>query len=199
MNGKLHHYTADTSDRTWVHVILFAVGTGCAWLFGNTLEYFQVQPPWWVEAPSLFGFYGLLFWLFNEYLWKIKFFRMVMRIRTPNLNGNYEGVLSSSHDRFASEKSVRYCIKQKWNGIVVFSETDHSTSQSVTGAFNLSDVHRNSFVFQYENKPKAHAPDGMNRHCGFADFYFETSASISGEFFNGRGRLTYGHLTLKRV
>lgn len=196
MNGKLHHYTADTKDRIWAHVVLFVAATACAWLFGQTLNYLEWQPPWWVEAPSIFGFYGILFALFNLYLWRNKYLRFIMRIKTPDLNGKYEGTLSSSHDKFVSEKRVKYCIHQTWNKMVVFSETDQSTSQSTIGAFHLEEVHRMSFVFQYENCPKPNAPAGMNRHCGFAEFYFETPQELTGEFFNGRGRSTHGLLKL---
>lgn len=198
MNGKLHHYTADTSDRTRVHIILFIVSVATAWAFAALCNYFDIKPYWWLDTPSVFGFYGIFFALFNNYLWRVTFFRKLFFIETPNLNGIYEGEISSSYDAFQTQKKVTYEILQKWNKILVFSETETSTSKSLTAAFSLSGVNKKSLVFNYQNTPKVDATDTMNTHCGFADFYFDTTEAITGEFFNGRGRKTYGKITLKR-
>ncbi len=198
MNGRLHHYTADTSDRTRIHIVLFIVSVAAAWALGALFKHFKIEPYWWLDTPSVFGFYGIFFFLFNNYLWRISFFRKILFIETPNLNGIFEGQISSSYDNFQTHKNVEYEIHQKWNKILIFSETETSSSKSLTAAFSLLEVNRRSLVFNYSNTPKVNAVQTMNAHCGFADFYFENTNAIVGEFFNGRGRNTYGKIILRR-
>lgn len=198
MNGKLHHYTADTPDRTNVHILLFLISIASAWGFVSLCNYLGWTPYWWIDTPSVFGFYGIFFGLFNNCLWKIPLLRKIGLIETPNLNGHYEGEIKTSYDDFQTPKKVQYEIVQKWNKILIFSETETSTSKSLTAAFSLSDVNRKSIVFSYQNTPKIDAHQTMNTHCGFADFYFNNTDAIIGEFFNGRNRKTYGKIVLRK-
>jgi len=199
MNGKLHHYTADTTDRTRVHIILFIVATLSAWLLGKFFDYYEIQPPWWLEVPSMFGFYVIYFGLFNQYLWKVKLIRFLLRIETPVIGGTYETELRSSFDDFSSVKKITYEILQKWNTILIFSETDTSYSKSLSASFHLCDVNRQSIVFQYQNSPKASAPSHLNIHYGFAEFCIISETKITGEYFTGRSRNTWGTIELKKI
>jgi SMODS-associating 2TM, beta-strand rich effector domain len=199
MNGKLHHYTADTKDRPRIHIILFLLGTISAWGMIQAFTYLKIQPYWWIEIPAPLGFYGILFTIFNSYLWRLKFIRVILFIETPDLNGEYVAELKSSFDNFVSVKKAHYEIHQKWNKILIFSETDASYSKSLSASFCLSDVNRKSLVFQYQNSPKATAPTGLNIHYGFAEFCFENASLIKGEYFNGRARNTYGTIELKKI
>jgi|SRR3989304_153936 len=196
MNGKLHHYTADTPDRIRVHIFLFIISTGLALGLAILFNQFGIQPYWWIESPSIFGFYGILFYFFNNYLWRVNYIRRIFFIETPDLNGRYKGPLSSSYDDFQTSKTANYEIHQKWNKILIFSETSTSTSKSLAAAFWLSEVNKKSIVFNYQNTPKADSAQTMNIHNGFADFYFDSSGTITGEFFNGRGRGTFGKVKL---
>ena len=53
-------------------------------------------PAWWyMMAPAGVTFlYGLIYWLFDNYIWKWKLLRKVLNV--PDLNGHWEGNLISA-------------------------------------------------------------------------------------------------------
>lgn len=197
MLAKHHSYSSDSSSRQLVHVYLAVIGTALAYLLYVICAKYSISIAWWIEAPSIFGFYGLLYWLFNECLWKITFIRFIFQIKTPNWNGIYKGQLTTSHDNFKQAIPFELEIVQKWSKIILTGRTANSTSNSFLGFFSEEETTSPELIYQYLNQPKTDAVSTMNIHRGVAQIYFEKDLLV-GDFFNGRGRNTIGKFELKR-
>ena len=191
MKAKLHRYSSDTDDRRYIHVYLTILSILLAYGLFWISKVSTIEIPWWFDAPSVFGFYGLLYILFAKVLWKKKFFRAIFRIKTPNWNGTYKCSLITSFDNFKSEKDLKVSITQDWDIILVQTETSQSKSVSLSASFAINDSTNFQLTYEYLNKPKNDADSSLNMHYGMAYIYFE-SKELKGEFFNGRGRNNFG-------
>jgi hypothetical protein len=59
---------------------------------------------------------------------------------------------------------------------------------------------RPELLYEYLNEPKPHAPSAMQIHRGHARLELaEDRSSLSGQYFTGRGRQTFGTLVLQRT
>lgn len=191
MKGKLHHYSADTSDRRLVHVYLAVLSIILAYGLYCIFDKLQLTIAWWVDAPSVFGFYGIVYFLFNKYLWNRKFFKQIFFLKCPDWNGVYNCSIWTSYDNFQSKKDILIKIIQTWDSISVMTKTDTSHSTSLSGSFSIKDSVSPSFTYEYENQPNIDVPATMNIHKGMATLWFE-GKKLKGDFFTGRGRNTFG-------
>ena len=191
MKGKFHQYSADTKDRRLVHVYFTILAVLFSYLLNWIAHNTFLKIPWWLDAPAIFGFYGLIYFLFNNMLWKIRTFRFLFRIKTPDWNGEYKCILRSSFDNFQSEKDLIVRITQNWETILIQTITNSSISNSLAGSFSINDSCLPQFTYEYINKPNNDANTSLNIHYGMASIIVE-SGLLKGEFFNGRGRNSYG-------
>ena len=76
--------------------LIAAIGVILAWLLHWTFQALRVIVPWWLDAPSVMGFYGLLYSIFDKYLWRLKPMRKIGLVKVPDLNGTWKGYVSSS-------------------------------------------------------------------------------------------------------
>ena len=194
MIGKIHHYTSDTNARRMVHVYLAVIGV----LLAYVLSILPINIPWWFDAPASIGFYGLLYHWFRCHLWKCKIIRNLVGIKTPNWEGVYKGQLKSSHDKFNGEVPIEIDITQTWNTISVRLQTETSQSSSISASFAIAQTTTANLVYEYINHPLADATDTMNIHHGMTSMYMKDK-ELHGEFFNGRGRNTFGKFSAKKV
>lgn len=198
MLGKKHFYSSDSSSRRLVHVYLGILGILLAYLLFVILDKLSITVSWWIDAPSVFGFYGLLYWIFRDFLWNKRIVRFLFGIKTPDWNGNYVGTLLSSHDNFSNPIKFNLEIHQTWDKILVLGKTDHSKSFSVTAVFSEEDKISPLLLYEYQNQPKNIATESMNIHNGVTQLYWDNKELV-GEFYNGRSRRTFGTFKLKKI
>ena len=191
MKANYHQYSCDTNDRRMIHVYLTILSILFAYLLFWITENTKLKIPWWLDAPAIFGFYGLLYFWFKKALWKLNFFRIIFFIKTPNWNGDYNCALRTSFDEFSTEKQIKIKIIQDWDTIIVRLETENSVSNSISGSFSLKDSFMPEFTYEYLNEPNTMAPETMNMHNGMAKIRIENKL-LKGDFFSGRGRKNYG-------
>src|SRR5207244_11711974 len=101
--GKMHPYSTDSGERDRVRWILLALSAGCAWLFYWAVLNWHIEIPWFIDTYSIVGFYGLLYTIFEHWLWNWHIFRQVGLIEVPNLNGHWTGTLASSYDDYVTQ------------------------------------------------------------------------------------------------
>lgn len=198
MQGKKHFYSSDSNSRRLVHVYLGILGIILAYLLYFILDKYLITVSWWIDAPSVFGFYGLLYWLFKDFLWNKKLFRFLLGIKTPDWNGNYVGELKSSHDNFVNAIKFTLEIHQTWDKILLVGKTDTSDSFSLTAVFSEVDKTSPLLVYEYQNQPKNAATESMNTHNGVTQLYWD-NGELVGDFYNGRGRRTFGTFKVKKI
>lgn len=169
-----------------------------AWGLNRILDWQDLCVPWWIDAPSVFGFYGLLHTLFDHWIWRMLFLRTARVLRIPDLRGSWRGSITSSYDDNNSLDAT-ITIRQTWTHIVITLESEHSKSQSLTASISTIDVDNPELSYEYLNEPKAGAADTMHAHRGTARLTVERGGSLlAGEYYSGRGRQKFGSMRFER-
>jgi hypothetical protein len=194
----MHPYSIDTEERKYVLFLIAIIGVLFAWGFYKLLGYYNILLPWWVESPSVFAFYGILYLVFDKWLWKIaKRFKL---IKTPDINGEWKGILRSSFDELADEKSATLRIFQTWTRIRIVQETDQSISHSESASIVAETPEGPHINYQYMNEPKPDAANTMNIHRGTCRLsYVKKENKLIGEYYSGRDRQNFGSLIFRRI
>jgi len=191
--GNMHSYSIDTEERKNILLILAIVSIIFSWGFYKILGNYQISLPWWVESPSVLFFYGLFFVIFDKWFWQ--YLKKINFVKTPNLNGKWNGNLKSSFDNHTSEINATLKIFQTWTKIKILLITDQSTSQSETASIVIDAPEGNYLSYQYINEPKSNAVNTMSIHRGTVRLIFDKKENtLNGEYYSGRDRQNFGGL-----
>ena len=150
-----------------------------------------------VSAGTVFG---VLYWLLNRYAWR--WVGVAHWLNVPNLRGEWRchGETINSADgtvKFTWQGTVT--ITQSWDKLRVRLKTGQSGSNSISAALVPDDIEGCVLLYHYQNDPKIGEPD-LRAHRGFAEITFAKDLkSAEGEYFNGRGRNTYGRMRFTKV
>lgn len=199
----MHTYASDSNDRIVVPGALALMAVAVAYVINLIVGYFKLGLPWFIDAPTVMGAYGGLHWLYNSRLWRART-RNGNLSPIPDLNGHWEGRLISSFETEPGkhvEKVCRLSIHQTWSSIMVLLNTDTSRSWSTMAAVYSRESPHFGLKYDYTNKPTSVlADDKMEEHCGTAQLlYSRESDTLNGDYYNGRGRQTYGRFEFRRV
>jgi len=193
----MHTYSIDTNERKNILLVLAIVSIVFSWGFYRVLGYYQIALPWWVESPSVLFFYGILFEIFDRWLWR--YLKKVNIIKTPNLIGEWSGNLKSSFDNHSSEIKATLKIFQTWTRIKILMITDQSSSHSESASIVVDTPEGKYLSYQYINDPKSTAVETMGIHRGTVRLVFdEKKNTLEGEYYSGRGRQNFGSLYFVR-
>ncbi|GAH40755.1 unnamed protein product [marine sediment metagenome] len=193
----MHPYSIDIEERKNILLILAIVSIVFSWSFYKILGYYQFSLPWWIEGPSVLFFYGLLFIIFDKWLWQ--YLKKINIVKTPNLNGEWNGNLKSSFDNHLSEVKATLKIFQTWTRIKILLTTDQSSSHSESASIVIDAPEGKYLSYQYINDPKSNAVGTMSIHRGTVRLIFdEKKSTLEGEYYSGRGRQNYGSLYFVR-
>ncbi len=180
-------------SRQLVPLAIAAVSIISAWLLYPVLV--AITIPWWLDVPSVAGFYGIFYTLFDRWLWRRQC--LMKLLGAYNLNGNYTGVLSSSFDEHATKRDAILRITQTWSEISIILTTDDSRSHSLTASL-LTEM--GWLSYEYWNEPKVGTSKTMHSHRGSARFSLDTAPQIlEGEYYSGRDRQNCGLLHFECV
>jgi len=196
----MHPYTTDSHERLMVPFWLATVSIVSAWILAWAIDKSGLQSRlWWVEVPSVFGFYGIFLRIFDRWLWKWKSIRAIGLVIVPDLSGVWTGNGVSLYDENGEKKpfDCTVTIEQQWMKLRVWLDTKTSESSSNVGAI-LIGGRRASLSYEYVNEPKALAVPPMNTHRGMARLELITPTELQGEYYSGRGRQTFGTLHLRK-
>src|ERR1700741_3004367 len=164
----MHGYDTDTNERKAVPLFLASMAIALAWMSSRLLAAMHLSVPWWLDAPSSLGFYGVLYALFDRNLWRNRFVRKLGLVRVPNLTGRWRGYLISSFDGHTRRHDLMINIFQTWTQIGVFLTTETSMSRSCAAVIQVDDPDGLALIYQYQNQPLANAMRTMHMHYGTA-------------------------------
>jgi len=193
----LHAYATETGARKSVPLFIAAASIGFTWFVDYLLSLWNVVLPWWIEGPSILGFYGLFYSIFDQKLWKISFVRRALKI--PNLNGLWEGYVKSSYNNFQSELKAEMDIHQTWTKMSIAMRTQNSKGYSLNSMI-VNTSNEMTLSFEFFNEPKTAAPSSMHMHRGTARLSIDPNVkSLNGEYYTGRDRNNFGVLHFERT
>ncbi len=193
----MHPYSTDSHERKNIVLAIAVVSVGFAYAFHQAVESLGLKVPWWIDAPSVMSIFGVLYEVFDKWLWRLRFLRKVGVVKVPNLNGEWEGEGQSSFNE--TRYQVRVTIRQRWTSLRVFLESENSMSRSLTASVLVEQPEGPTLSYEYRNDPKPNAPSTMHSHRGTAILRLKSENELNGEYYSGRDRVNYGSITLRRV
>jgi len=194
----MHGYSTDSDERRVVPLFLALLAISLAWLSSKILVVIHLSVPWWADAPSLMAFYGVLYALFDRYLWRNGFVCKLGLVKIPNLGGCWRGYLISSFDGHAKRHNLVINIFQTWTQLAVFLATATSISRSCAAVIQVGDPEGVALIYQYQNQPLADATRTMHMHFGTAMLRVSNGGCLVGDYYSGRDRRTFGRICCRR-
>ena len=193
----MHPYATNSSERKNVVVAIALLSVVFGWCLHWVIEWSGLQLPWWVDAPSVIGIFGILYELFDKWLWRVAVFRRIRIVKVPDLNGRWavEGHTSFNRNHIYSGECV---IRQNWTRISVFLETENSRSHSLSASLLVEQPEGCTLSYEYRNEPKPRAVSTMHAHRGTCVLRLKDAEFLEGEYYSGRDRQNYGGLLLRR-
>jgi hypothetical protein len=198
----MHQYATDSDERKNILFLLVVISLLSAW-FLNEIVLNQILNRslfWWLEAPAVFGLFGLFYGVFDRYLWKKPIFHKIRLIRIPDLNGIWKGYISSSFKPDVPRENVEVEINQSWTKIGISLRTGSSRSHSLTASVLTKDQNNILISYEYLNEPKYKAESSMHTHRGTCRLVLSPDRQrLEGEYYTGRDRQNFGTLSLKKL
>lgn len=194
----MHDYSIDSNERRIVPFLLASLAILSAWALSRFLAALHLSAPWWADAPSSMGFYGVFYALFDKHLWRTRLMRRLGLVKIPDLEGRWLGYLTSSFDDHEKHHRLEVHIFQTWTQIVVVVKTADSRSRSCVAAIRVAEPDGPALFYQYENEPQASAVKALHIHYGSAMLQLSDEKFLSGDYYAGRDRRTYGRFSCRR-
>ena len=196
INGKRRH-----SAIFWLAVISVLVGLGLTYWIDLILSKLETMKGTQIIVllySAIFGvgsgaIFPLLYYLFDNFFWKIKIFGNV------DLSGKYqcEGVSKDKSQKEKDRFTATIIIKQTWTKISVNLKTDKSYSDSFMAKISQNGVGDIRLDYCYTNNTDQTNKDMVSRHTGTATIIF--SSEIKGKYYNQPDdRMRYGELVLSK-
>lgn len=195
----MHGYAIDSNERKMVPLYIAIVSVLLGLYIQSLIATNNIAVPWWIEVPSVFALYGVLYALFDKYLWKYRVFRLVGIVKTPNLNGTWKGTILSSYNNFKLPYSMNVKIIQNWTKMSILLKTNSSSSYSTIAGITTENPEKMMLTYQYVNEPNDNSPATMHMHRGTAILDIEVDCNkLIGGCYSNRERQTYGRLIFER-
>lgn len=186
---------------TYFILVLIAISVVISYGISVLLKQYQISIPFYVELPvSTIGVYSILFWIFNNYLWKLRLFRAMGIVIADDLNGKWEGVAKSSYDNFKSNIKTEIEIEQSATKIKICGNFKESRSVSIHENFSRSEIENKVALFYFfRNEPNYDATETMSIHEGSTKLIYDKQKdTLEGYYYSGRDRNNHGTIEVRR-
>lgn len=191
----MHPYATDSNETKSVPLYIAALSIIAAYMLPVGLKAAHIEVPWWVDAPSVVGFYALFFTGFDRWLWRTALVRKAGLVKLPDLNGTWIGYVASSFDEHSYKHDAQLYISQTWTRISITLKTDRSQSHSLIGGIITQNATANILGYEYANEPRANAISTMHAHRGTSRLVLsrvDDVCVLEGDYYTGRDRQNYG-------
>jgi hypothetical protein len=150
-----------------------------------------------LQPLSPFAVFGVLFLIFDKFLWKCFSLNKIMNI--SDFSGTWEGHCNSNSKKANSDCKVKLKIKQTFTQINVDATFNKSYSESFVANVDNTNPHRSKLIYSYLNKPNGKVPKTQDKHFGSVELCLIDDKNISGDYFTDRQPQTRGTLNLKKT
>lgn len=194
----MHPYSTDSSERKNVIAFMALASIPLAWAFSTLLTLIGISSCWWISAPSVMGIFGLLYKLFDKWIWSATVLRKLLIVKVPDLRGIWNGHIITSFDNHGPQRPITISIAQRWRQISIILNSEHSKSHSLTASILLNDAHGPTLTYEYMNEPKSSAVNTMHIHRGTTILRLTSSDQLEGEYYSGRDRANHGSIWIRK-
>lgn len=195
----MHNYSIDTRERVYAIFKLALLSIVLVFTLKDLLtniKFIHIS----ISISSLsLTLFGIIYYVFDNYLWKNKIVRLIVGVKIPNLAGKWKGEFVSSYGSDNNgtggvKGEVEIKIKQTWSKISIYSDSPGSSESysHIAGIF-LKGPKGIVLKYEYENEPIDSFVDSMNKHSGFESVVYDKDKdSMYGTYYNDKYRKTYG-------
>jgi hypothetical protein len=195
----MHVYATNADDRKSVPLWLAAFSVIAALILSSVTKILKWEIPWWIDAPSVMGFYGIFHKIFDQKLWAIKIWLFSFS-SIPNLTGTWVGSIHSNYQGGMVFNDIILTINQTWTEISIQIRTETSHSFSTMALINAPNSSEATLKYEYINEPSSVSVHTMSMHRGTVNLRLSHDNNfLEGDYFTGRGRQTIGDMKFYRV
>lgn len=144
------------------------------------------------------AFYFLGHLVFEKWIWRKKTVQALIDV--PDLNGEWfcEGETKQQDGTSGQSWQGTVTISQTWEKIRVYLDTGQSRSRSKSASLVKEPGRGYILMYSYQNEPRIGEPE-LRAHVGYCELQLnEDLSSAEGDYFNNKGRITFGRMTLTR-
>ena len=194
----MHEYSIAQGVRKWTWCVAMLLALGISYGYMLLIEKFpSIELPAVFESPSLLGVFGMLMFVYDKWLWKVKVCGIKLS-PIPDYNGTWEGGICSSHSG-GSMISCTLEIKQTWSEIVCRLKTDKSCSYSVAASISTEIGPNEGLVWRYVNTPRNNCKADMQMHHGVSRAAINDVGELECDYYNcSRERNTCGTIKFSK-
>jgi hypothetical protein len=193
----MHEYSINSKEREFVPFYLAGVSIALVFLLKIVWKM-----PEWVPVPSAFALYGILYKLFERYIWKWTWVRWIAGIRTPDLNGSWTMETTSSYSDYKIIYEGRLQIEQTWSHISLFFEGSNAFSASQMAAISITNHSQFTLEWEYLSQKKPEFSEEDYMHYGITRLHWRGTGQKEfpqGDYYTDRSRHQYGQVTIKKA
>ena len=194
----MHDYAIDSRERVFVVRILFIVSALVSGVAAAFIPSDLLPMRWLLPIPSIPLVFGVSYWAFDNWLWRLRFLRVLRLIRVPDLRGTWAGTVASSYTEFEGQQAVTVTIEQTWTKMVVWLNAAESRSWSLTASILINSPEGLVLTYLFDNQPEPESDSTMHRFRGTTVLVSTALNRLEGYYYTGRGRGTHGSLKLCR-
>lgn len=202
----MHPYGTDSSERFWVLIGLvplsFWLAAGARGLLDRVGIAWPIEAEFIADPTSAAFCLGVLYYVFNRWLWRVPLLHALDLVKVPNLNGAWAGELRSSYDDYQTGYAATLEIRQNWTTMSICLRRDQSRSHSEAATILTNAGGGPRLSYEYVNEPIAGRVEGtMAMHRGAAALVLEQRQGIvrlDGQYYTSHGRSNVGRMEFQR-
>lgn len=194
----MHDYAIDSRERVLVVRILFMASALVSGIAAVLIPSDLLPMRWLLPIPSIALVFAISYWAFDNWLWRLRFLRVLRLISVPDLRGTWTGTAASSYTEFEKTQSVTVAIEQTWTKMSVRLNAAESRSWSITASVLTNAPEGLVLTYPFDNDPESKSVSTMQRFRGTTVLVNTEPDRLDGYYYTGRGRETYGSLKLRR-
>lgn len=188
----MHYFSVESNERIKVFSTVSFISIFLSWALNKVCYLFSLEIPWWIDAPSVIGFFTFLIIAFNLVFWKVEWIKKIFGIATPNISGSWKGYFKTGYENYETEIPASLEIEQNWMKILIEFKTSSSTSKSMS-----ANIVKRSGIFEilysYDNYPKGGQTETLVPHKGFVIANYDPNRGIiEGQYFTDPHRKNNG-------
>lgn len=147
-------------------------------------------------SAAMFYFLGHL--AFNHWIWRRKVVQRLLGV--PDLSGEWlcQGTTKDNDGNVLHEWTATVKVSQTWERIRVYLTTGQSSSKSKSASIVKEPGRGYVLMYSYQNEPRIGEPE-LRSHIGYCELLLnEDLTEAEGDYFNNKGRVTFGRMKLIR-